>query len=144
MSLTAAAFPAVAPDDYLDLIRAFPLRVLRADEEQAEAVRVYTRLTARVAPQPLSDGERAYAQALARFIQDYDARAVPARRPRGTPLARLKFVLRESGTTPAQLAGLLGVRPPWVSLLLRGERTLTVAHVRRLARHFKLDAGYFV
>ena len=132
-----------AADDYMDLVRAFPLRVLKGGDEQAAAVRVYARLGGRAAP-PLTVGERAYVQALARFIQDYDQRSFAAKPRRGTPLVRLRYVLSESGTTPSRLAILLDASPSTVSHILAGRRNLTLDQVRRLSKHFKLDAGYFI
>ena len=45
--------------------------------------------------------------------------------------------------TPGALAKLLGCSQPLVSLILAGKRELSKANVKKLARHFKLDAGYF-
>ena len=133
-----------AADDYLRCVSAFPLRAIRSADEQAAAVRVHARLAGRVAP-PLSDGEREYVDALARLIHDFDLQVYPDRpRKRTSPQARLKYVLSESGTTPTRLAGLLDVSPSLVSLILSGRRNLTVEHVRRLSKHFKIDAGYFI
>jgi antitoxin component HigA of HigAB toxin-antitoxin module len=42
------------------------------------------------------------------------------------------------------LAGILGCSQPLISLMLAGKRQLTTAHIRKLATHFRLDAGYFL
>lgn len=80
--------------DYLRLVRAFPLRVLRSDAEHAEAVRVHGRLVGRQSPR-LTAAEREYADALARFIGDYDE---PLPASSSTPLERLKYLLEQSGS----------------------------------------------
>ena len=43
-----------------------------------------------------------------------------------------------------KLAKLLGRSQPLVSLLLSGKRDLSKENVKKLAAHFKLDAGYFL
>jgi len=52
--------------------------------------------------------------------------------------------MAESGTTPGKLADILGASQPLISHILTGKRNLTTAHVRKLAAHFGLDAGYFL
>jgi hypothetical protein len=47
----------VAADDYLELVKAFPLRTLRSDHEHLQAVKVLTRLLGRPDGK-LSAGER--------------------------------------------------------------------------------------
>jgi antitoxin component HigA of HigAB toxin-antitoxin module len=41
------------------------------------------------------------------------------------------------------LGDVIGSRPA-ASMILKGERELSKSHIRRLAQHFKLDAGYFL
>jgi len=133
--------PRGAGADYLRLVRLFPLRVLRGDAEYEEAIRIHGRLVGRVEPK-LTAGEREYADALACFIRDYDE-PLTAASPT-TPLERLRYLIEQSGTTPAQLREILGGSQPLVSLIVAGKRRLTVPHIRSLAAHFKLDAGYFI
>ncbi len=129
-------------DDYLELVRAFALRVLRDDEEHAAAVKVYIHLTGRGVK--LSAGERQYAKALAHFIADYDQREFPLISSLSQPLERLKYVLAESGTSARDLMKILGVSQPLVSQILNGKRSLTAAHLQRLGERFKVSADYFL
>lgn len=126
--------------DYLDLVREFPLRVLQDDDEHDEAVRIYSRLSARTSP-PLTQGENEYVDALLRFIREYET---PEPRTPRTPLKRLHYAMEQSGTTKAQLQEILGASRPLVSMILSGERALTVPHIRKLSKHFRVEASHFV
>jgi plasmid maintenance system antidote protein VapI len=53
-------------------------------------------------------------------------------------------VMSESGTTPGQLARVLGVSQPLVSLLLTGKRNLTASQMRKLGDHLSISPGYFL
>jgi HTH-type transcriptional regulator/antitoxin HigA len=130
-------------DDYLELVKAFPLRVIRSDVEHEEAVTVLSRLVGRENA-TLTDGARQYADALARFIQDYDQKEYPLLETKRSPLEKLKYLLQESGLTPGQLARVIGASQPLVSHILTGKRNLTTAHMRKLGEHFKIAPGYFL
>jgi hypothetical protein len=79
-------------DDYLDLVRRFPLRRLRNDQEQDQAVRILSGLVGRVDGR-LSAGEREYADALGCFIREYDDRVYPLPRRKSRPLALMKSLM---------------------------------------------------
>lgn len=130
-------------DDYFELVKAFPLRVIRTDQEHQDAVAVHSRLVGRENAK-LSHGARQYADALARFIQDYDQREYPMLMSKGSPLEKLRYVMEESGVTPGGLASVLGASQPLTSHILSGKRNLTTAHMRKLGRHFKIAPGYFL
>ena len=46
--------------------------------------------------------------------------------------------------TAADLARLLGAHRSLGAMILRGERQLTLAHIRTLVRHFKVPADLFL
>jgi HTH-type transcriptional regulator / antitoxin HigA len=130
-------------DHYLELVKAFPLRPLRSDDEHEQAVRVLSRLVGRPRPR-LSGGERDYADALSRFIRDYDEREYPMLPKQRSPLERLRYLMHENDMTAADLESVLEASQPLVSQLLRGKRNLTPNHMRRLASRFRVEAGYFI
>jgi antitoxin component HigA of HigAB toxin-antitoxin module len=140
---TAKKAPVTWTDDYLELVKAFPLRVIRSDAEHEDAVAVLSRLVGREHSK-LSDGARQYADALTRFIQDYDQREYPMLMTKHSGLEKLKYVMEESGMTPGVLAKVLGASQPLTSHILTGKRNLTAAHMRRLGEHFKIAPGYFL
>jgi antitoxin component HigA of HigAB toxin-antitoxin module len=135
--------PAAWTDDYLELVKKFPLRIIRNEKEHEEAVSVLSRLLG-CAAEELSAGTRDYADALSRFIQDYDEREHPLIRAKRSPLQKLNYVIEESGITRNELAKVLGISQPLTSHILTGKRHLTASHKRKLGEHFKIAPGYFL
>jgi HTH-type transcriptional regulator / antitoxin HigA len=128
-------------DDYLDLIRQFPLRKLRGDADHSDAVRMLGRLIGRKEPR-LSVGEREYAEALGMFVQEYDERVHPFPRKKSTPLQALKYLMEQNDMNSNSLGKILGNKTA-ASFVLNGKRELSKAHIRKLADRFKVDAGLF-
>ena len=56
----------------------------------------------------------------------------------------LKHLLGEQGLVAADLSRLLGGSRNLGAMILRGERKLTLNHVRTLARHFGVSADVFL
>lgn len=129
-------------DDYLALVKGFPLRPIRGEPEHEEALAVLRRLAVRP-DEDLSDGELDYLEALTRFVEDYEESRHRIDRSRLTPLEVLRHLMKESGMAPAGLARLLKSQPA-ASLILAGKRQLSKAHIRKLADHFHVDAGLFL
>ena len=126
-------------DDYLELVREFPIREIKNGTQHREAGAILRRLMLK--PKRTA-GETDYLGVLALLVDEYEHRTWPL--PHGTSDERLRFIVEESGLGQAGLAKLLGVKQPAASMILTGKRSLTVEHVRRLAERFKLDAGYFI
>ena len=59
-------------------------------------------------------------------------------------LDSLKHLLQENGMNASDLARLLGVHASMGSKILRGERALTVDHLKKLASRFKVRPGLFI
>jgi HTH-type transcriptional regulator / antitoxin HigA len=129
-------------DDYLDLVRQFPLRPLRDDREQQQAVYVLSGLVGRVHGR-LSPGEREYADALGCFIRQYDDRVFPLPRHKSTPLELVQSLMEDHAMSSTDLGRVLGSATA-ASLFLAGKRELSKNHIRRLSGHFKIDAGVFL
>lgn len=92
---------------------------------------------------PLNREQEDYLEAIAHFVDEYDrthARPLPA--PGGH--AVLKHLLAERSLNAADLSRLLGGSRNVGAMILRGERNLTLAHVRKLAAHFKVSAEVFI
>ena len=66
-------------------------------------------------------------------------------RPRGAQrVDSLRHLLEENGMNASDLARLLGVHASMGSKILKGERALTVDHLRKLAERFKVSAELFM
>jgi len=129
-----------ASDDYLKLIRDFPLRRLRNDAEHCEAVKILSRLLGR--EEPLSAGERDYTDALGLIVQEYDGRVYPFPKERSGPLQILRYLMEQNDMNSEALGKVLGNKTA-ASLVLNGKRELSKAHIRKLANRFKVDPGLF-
>jgi HTH-type transcriptional regulator/antitoxin HigA len=129
-------------DDYLELVKKFPLRVIRSEGELDAAAQVAMRLAIR-GENRLSEGETEYLEVLDRLIEDYEEQhhAMPV--GEATPLMRLRLLVESAQMSASDLGRLLGNRSLG-SLLLSGRREMSKAHIRVLAEHFRLDAGYFL
>jgi antitoxin component HigA of HigAB toxin-antitoxin module len=52
--------------------------------------------------------------------------------------------MKENGMNASDLARLLGVHPSMGSKISKGERALTVDHLRKLSARFKVDPRLFI
>jgi antitoxin component HigA of HigAB toxin-antitoxin module len=132
------------PTDYAGLVAMYPPRPLH----DAVDARNVEEIVMEMAGHPLSLDQDDYHDLLSDLLIRWQESNEPSRsRKRSQPLsahARLKYLIEQSGTTPSQLAQLLSCSQPLVSLLLSGKRTLSKVNAKKLAAHFKLDAGYFL
>ncbi|NBB79972.1 MAG: helix-turn-helix domain-containing protein [Verrucomicrobia bacterium] len=62
--------------------------------------------------------------------------------PRG--VAMLQYLCQENGISGVELGRILDVGRAQASLLLKGERNLTVPHLQRLSEHFKVSSELFI
>ncbi len=129
-------------DSYLALVRRHPLRPIRTKADDDAAAAMIEELATR-GEEALDEGAADYLESLSLLVDAYDQKHRPIPEDRRTPLQRLKYVMRESGMTTAGLGRLLGNRG-LASLIVHGKRGLSKAHIRKLAAHFRLDAGYFL
>jgi HTH-type transcriptional regulator / antitoxin HigA len=129
-------------DEYLELIRQLPLRVIRNERELDAATKVALRLAAK-GEERLSEGEAEYLDVLDRLIEDYEETYHGISRTNATPLERLRDLVTEAGLSASDLGRLLGNRSLG-SLLLTGRRELSKTHIRALVEHFKVNAAYFL
>jgi len=83
-----------------------------------------------------------YLEAVSSFIEAHDR--VRVKWPKSSPAETLKFLLEQHDLSAADLARILGSDRSLGSKLLRGERRLTVDHIRILARHFQVYPGALV
>src|SRR5262249_18420120 len=110
-------------DDYLDLIKRFPLRPLRSDADLKSAGRV---LDALVGRDDLSRGQRDYMEGLVRFVRDFEARTSRGRLKKLTPVELLKHLMEANQMNTSDLGNILGSRG-LASEVLNGKRGLSKA-----------------
>ena len=83
-----------------------------------------------------------YFELLCTLIEDYDAEHVKWPKLKGRDI--LQHLLDEHDLTAADLSRILGGSRNLGAMILRGDRNLTLAHIRKLAVHFKVGAELFI
>lgn len=132
-------------DDYLALVREFPLMPIRSAANLKQAHRLIDRLAVKgTSPGGLSYGEQAYLEVLAELAERYEAANLHRRLEANRDgIDRLQFLVEEHGMTASDLGRLLGSRDLG-SKILRRERELSKAHILTLAAHFAVEPGLFM
>lgn len=146
MPVTLATNASAPADDYLALIRRFPLRPIRDDAEYDTAAAVLESLSVRrMAGKALSADETGYADVLAMLIRDYDERAGNFE-PAGTLPERMQALIdaSEGSLNQSRIAEIVGASRGNVADVMRGRRGWSKAQIRTLSEHFKLRAEYFL
>jgi len=132
---------APAKPKYLALVRKFPLRLIRSEEENEAALAILGSLGERQRKDPLAPEEHEYIAVLAKLIEEYEN----SRYPRGpvTGSAMLAHLIEARGISQAQLAAGTGMAESTVSQLVRGSRPLGRKQIEVLARYLNVDAALF-
>ena len=126
------------PKDYAGLCRILTPRRIHDDVEFQNV----TEITDAMAGQKLTPDQEDFFDLLCRLIEDYEKERVDA--PKVTGLEALQHLLDAHGMNAADLARLLDVHRTLGAMILRGERKLTLNHVRTLAPHFGVSADVFL
>ena len=95
-------------------------------------------------PARLTVGQELYLETLVELVQAYEARQHPIETAGLSGIDALRHLLDENGMTASALARLLGVHPSMGSKILKGQRSLTVEHLRKLAERFKVRPELFM
>lgn len=130
-------------DSYFDLIHAFPLRPIHSENEFDRATAVLLNLAESKPAEELDTGERDYLEALMMLVQRFEQNRRHSSLPKLTPIDRLKFLMEESSMTVNDLARIVGSQPN-ASLILHGKRSLSKAHIVKLAKHFAVSPALFL
>jgi HTH-type transcriptional regulator/antitoxin HigA len=126
------------PKDYAGLCRILTPRPIHDNVEFQNVLEI----TDAMAGHKLTLDQEDYFDLLCRLIEDYEKERVDA--PKVTGLEALQHLLDAHSMTAADFARLLEVHRTLGAMILRGERRLTLNHVRTLARHFGVSADVFL
>jgi HTH-type transcriptional regulator/antitoxin HigA len=119
------------PDAYLKLIRSFPLRPIRTEDENEEALGVVAALAGR---EPLAPEERDYLDVLVDLVRKFEADQYPAAPVNGRAMVR--HLIDARNLTQAEVAAGTGIAESALSEILAGKRSMGTRHVKALARFF--------
>jgi HTH-type transcriptional regulator/antitoxin HigA len=137
--MTAIASPS---ESYLALIREFPLRPLRSEEELDAAIAMTHKLIdQKVGGKGLDEQEFDYLDILSDLIHAYEAKTNPL--PDMDPVRALRHLLEENGITQAQLAEETGLAVTTISEILNGRRNISPKARKALAERFRVSPSLF-
>jgi HTH-type transcriptional regulator/antitoxin HigA len=126
------------PDTYFELVRKFPLVHLRdfAHLEAASAV------IDDLLRQDLDEGGRAYLGALTDLVEVFEDENVTI--PEASESDILRELMNANRLSQTRLAKEVKISQSTLSAVLNGTRSLTKAHIARLARFFNVPASVFL
>jgi HTH-type transcriptional regulator/antitoxin HigA len=126
-------------DRYLDLVRRFPLRPLRAGRDLDAAIAMIDSL---IDLPKLTVPERDYLDVLSDLVEAYEAEKVPMRPVGDSDL--LRFLIEQKGVTQIEVATGAGIAGSTISEVLAGKRKLNRGQIAKLARYFHVEPGVFL
>jgi len=85
-----------------------------------------------------------YLEALSTFIEQYEDKTDPEPKKKTPTHEILRYLCHENGMSGADLGRLLEVDRTLATRILRGERNLTVSHIQKICKRFKLSAERFI
>jgi HTH-type transcriptional regulator/antitoxin HigA len=126
--------------NYEGLCRAFLPRPIRDDIDYANTTEVADAMA--LWRDDFTPDQADYFDLLCSLIEEYDQKHT--KWPNVSGLNALKHLLSENGLSPADLSRILGGSRNLGAMILRGERKLTVNHLRILAEKFAVSADLFL
>ena len=129
------------PERFEALVAAMPPQAIMTEVHYQDTLKMVDRL---MASGKLSSGQSLYLETLVQLAQAYEAthHAIDTSGING--LDSLKHLMDENQMTASDLARLLEIHASMGSKILKGERSLTVDHLKRLAARFKVRADMFI
>lgn len=128
------------PSDYADLCRRLPPRRIRDAVDYDNVAEVTD--TMALWQEDFTADQRDYFDLLCSLLEEYDAEHVKWPKVKGREI--LQHLLDERGLSAAELSRILGGSRNVGAMILRGDRNLTLAHIRKLAAYFKVGPQLFI
>ena len=128
------------PKDYAALCCVFLPRPIRDGVDYANVAEVTDAMA--LWPDDFTKDQADYFEMLCSLMEEYDKENV--KWPKLGARDMLKHLLDEHDLGAADLSRILGGSRNLGAMILRGERNLTLTHVRKLAAHFKVSAELFI
>jgi HTH-type transcriptional regulator/antitoxin HigA len=128
------------PKDYEGLCRVFLPRPIRDGVDYANVEEVGDAMA--LWQDDFSKDQRDYFDLLCSLMEEYDKENVKWPKLGGREM--LRHLLAEHDLAAADLSRILGGSRNLGAMILRGERNLTLTHVRKLAAHFQVSPELFI
>jgi len=137
MSVTTAP-RRIKKDSYLDLVKKFPLKTLKSDDEHDQACEIIDTLMGC----ELDHGAGDYLDALIVFVTKYENEHDPIPDDM-TPQQAVRALMEANRLNQADIGKIIGSEPA-VSMFLSGKRSLSKRQARLLSERFKVDVALFI
>ena len=141
MSTTEQTNKTKLPRRFSDLIRLMPPQAILDDVHHKNTLEMIDRL---MAGGKLTKGQSLYLETLVQLVQVYESARFNIDTSNISGLDSLKHLLDENGMNASDLARLLRVHVSMGSKILKGERSLTVDHLKKLAKRFRVRPDLFI
>lgn len=125
------------PKTYKGLLNLFMLRPIHDKVELQNAIEVIDTL----AGHKLNKEQEDYLEALSILVEAYENEHYRIKTK--SPLDTIKFLLDENGLNASDLGRILDCSRSLGSKLLKGERSLTAEHIKKLSERFSVNPALF-
>ncbi len=129
------------PTNYSELVALFPLRPIHDSVDLDNATEILDAMA--LHHDHFSADQADYFDVLASLVAAYEAEHDPLILPKTSPLQTLKSLVELHQMSASDLGRILGNRELG-SKILRGTRKLTLNHIKKLARRFRVEPGLFI
>ena len=129
------------PGQFADLVREMPPQAIVDDVHYENTIEMVDRL---MSGGKLTKGQSVYLETLVQLVQAYEASHHAIDTSDISGIATLEHLMSENEMTASDLARLLDVHPSMGSKILKGERALTIDHVKKLAVRFRVNPSIFI
>jgi len=126
-------------NEYLELVRRFPLRPLRSKRDLDKAIAVIDGLIDR---EKRSRDEEDYLDVLGDLVHKYENEHHPIEDPSAQEM--LKFQIDNHSTNQRAVALGAGIAVSTISEVLAGRRNLNLDHIQKLAAFFGVEPALFI
>ena len=141
MSPTKQAERKKLPGRFESLVEMMPPQAISDDVQYEDTVDMIDRL---MVIARLTKGQALYLETLVQLVQAYEATHHAIDTSNISGIDSLRHLLEENSMSASDLGRLLGTHPSMGSKILKGERSLTVAHLRKLSERFKVSPELFI
>ena len=141
MQVTQTIKFADIPTTYAGLMGLFPLRPIHDRVDLDNATEILDAMA--LHNDDFTVDQADYFDVLATLVETYESQHDPLLIPKSTPIETLKSLLAGHNMSASGLGRILGNRELG-SKILRGERKLTVNHIKKLAARFSVEPSLFI
>ena len=139
MKTSRLALPDTPPASYEALCKAYLPRKIHDAVAYQNAVEVVDWL----AGHELNADQEDFLDLVSDLVAEYESEQSKDDGP-ASPVELLNFLVEENGVTTRELGALLGIDHSLAARILKGQRSITPEHAKKLGEHFAIRPGRFL